>query len=150
MSPRIAIITRLSRALVRVILRQSSIYNSRDICCHSTNGWTDKFMGQWLASIVVNGVEIGNTMHGHNSLAEHQDSAPTYASYVNSSLSPVTFTVTLRPLQYPSQTGNCIFLPAEWSKDLLVPFRGSPTLKERTHNAKAYAHRAILSSGRVC
>ena len=55
-----------------------------------TNSW-----GQWLSSIVVNGTEIGNTMHGHNSLAQHVDSAPTYASYENSSLSPVTFTVNL-------------------------------------------------------
>ena len=59
----------------------------------TTSSW-----GQWLSSIVVNGVEIGNTMHGHNSLSQHVDSAPIFASYTNSSLSPITFTVTLRSI----------------------------------------------------
>ena len=71
----------------------------------STNSW-----GRWLTSIVANGTtEIGHTMHSHNSLAEHTDSAPTYASYVHNSFTPITFNVTLRPLHGPGATGSITF-----------------------------------------
>ena len=82
----------------------------------TTSSW-----GQWLSSIVVNGVEIGNTMHGHNSLSQHVDSAPIFASYTNSSLSPITFTVTLRSIT-GGGTAHIIFYQQSGAKSCWFHF----------------------------
>ena len=69
----------------------------------AANSW-----GRWLMSIVVNGASIGSSLHTHNSLSEHSDGGPTFGSYVNSSLNPITFTVTLQGLT-ASGTGAITF-----------------------------------------
>ena len=50
--------------------------------------------GQWMSALTVGSTGIGSTMHGHNDLQQHVDSSAVYGQYVNSSLSPITVTVT--------------------------------------------------------
>ena len=63
--------------------------------------------GQWISSIVVGSTEIGNSMHGYNNPQQIVESSPTYASYTNSSLSPITFSATLRRIG--GGTANMLF-----------------------------------------
>ena len=61
-----------------------------------------------MSALMVGSAEIGSTMHGHNDLQQHVDSSAVYGQYVNSSLSPITVTVTLRSIT-GGGTGNGAF-----------------------------------------